>query len=131
MALCALGGETFQLQLAAPGSKPKLDDHGIQGKTQPKGDAEELARAQVGNTAGREEYAHDRAGGGNAKKYSDCARHPPQMQPGISMSQLPGAKQAKQEQSVEEENRGTFDPPADRIPAHQVSGETDDRTQWK
>jgi len=131
MALRELGGETFQLQLAAPGPKPKLDDHGVERKTKPKGDAEELARAQVGNTAGREEYAHNRASGGNAKKYSDCARHPLQMQLRISMSQLPGAKQAKQEQSVEEENRGTLDPPADRISAHQVSSDADDRTQWK
>src|SRR5271170_4251814 len=117
----------FSLRLTASGAKPQLDDDRVDGKSNPKCDAEEFAGCKAGKSAGSKEDSHHRPRCGNAKKDGDPPQQPSPLQKLLVPPHVPVCSEQREEKdAVKEQNRGALDPSADGVDAHRISGNTND-----
>ena len=64
------------VKLTVMEAKPELNGDSVDGKSDPEGDAEELAGCEVSETAGGEENSHHGTRSGDAKQDDDGSQQP-------------------------------------------------------
>ena len=72
------------IKLTIMEAKPELDSDRVDGKSDPEGNAEELRRLEMRETTSGKEHAHHRASSSDAQEHCNGARHPAQLERGIS-----------------------------------------------
>src|ERR1700731_4081843 len=112
--------------------QPEFYCNGVDGKANPKCDAEELPRFKVGQSTGSEKNAHHRPRCSDAEQYSNGPRHPTAFQQVLAAAHISeGTRQRKQEHSIEEKHFRALYLSANCIGVHGIGGNTDYCSQRK
>lgn len=112
--------------------KPAFNRDPVDGKADQECNPEKLSRTEVRDAAGGKEDTHHRPRRRNSQQDGDRSYQPAPLQHHQAAHfVLPRPPQRKQEQRIEEENRTAFDPSANGVDAHRVSGDAHNDSQRK
>src|SRR5580698_3089510 len=91
------------IKLTIMEAKPELDDDGVDRKSDPEGDAEELAGCEVSEAAGGKENSHHRTRSGDAEQDDDGSQQPASFQQRFAALPVQiGAEQRVEKEAIEE-----------------------------
>ena len=93
------------IKLTIMEAKPELDDDRVDRKSDPEGDAEELAGCEVSEAAGGEENSHHRTRSGDAEQDDDGSQQPASFQQRFAALPVQiAAAQRVEEKTIEEQD---------------------------